>query len=526
MKETWSKYKERLTQYWSSFTKKQKILFSATFIALIFALGITIFVLSRTEYTWAYHELDGTDMAAVTEYLNSQNIPYELGASGTSIAIPSKDVNQVKVDIAGANLVQNGSQGFEIFRENISGFGMTDNEFKLLRQDSLSGEIEKLLKDSFGEIKSASVILSLPEDSPFVNDTKEFASASVSLDFSPGFRPSQKVTDTIYNLVQTSVGKDHMPLENITISGPNGELFPSSELDGGMLSDSSIVDEQFRIKQKFEQDVESNMEDFFKLQFGEDRVIVRVMSTLNFDQKSKQQTLYTPVIDEENRGIERSIQEIEKSVVGASTPDGGVPGTGETDIPGYQTTDNDQLMESDELERIVNYEVNESQETIISSPFVVEDVTISLAIRDEDNTIDEAMQEKIINSLESNVKTLLANSNNLDNINVEERVELFVHSFYDEQNTTNDVQTSNLLWYALAALAVAIVIGATIAIASRRNSNAMMEQDLPDILDGESPSMKLENLTKDHEIRHQLELLAKTKPDEFVKLMRTWLVEE
>jgi flagellar M-ring protein FliF len=42
----------------------------------------------------------------------------------------------------------------------------------------------------------------------------------------------------------------------------------------------------------------------------------------------------------------------------------------------------------------------------------------------------------------------------------------------------------------------------------------------------EFPTIDLENVSNDHQVRKNLETLAKRKPEEFVNLLRTWLVDE
>ncbi|MNW08930.1 hypothetical protein D3C71_2058110 [compost metagenome] len=42
----------------------------------------------------------------------------------------------------------------------------------------------------------------------------------------------------------------------------------------------------------------------------------------------------------------------------------------------------------------------------------------------------------------------------------------------------------------------------------------------------EYPTLDLDNVTNDNQARKNLETLAKRKPDEFVNLLRTWLVDE
>lgn len=73
--------------------------------------------------------------------------------------------------------------------------------------------------------------------------------------------------------------------------------------------------------------------------------------------------------------------------------------------------------------------------------------------------------------------------------------------------------------------AAALVAGIIFAI-RRRRQNAVeetIEELSPRV---EYPSINLDSVSNDSQVRKNLETLAKRKPDEFVNLLRTWLVEE
>lgn len=77
----------------------------------------------------------------------------------------------------------------------------------------------------------------------------------------------------------------------------------------------------------------------------------------------------------------------------------------------------------------------------------------------------------------------------------------------------------------IAALAL-IAGGAYFFIRRRRQQEEMLEDDVPLPPATEFPSVNLESVTNESQVRKQLETLAKKKPDEFVNLLRTWLAEE
>ncbi|MFD2670106.1 flagellar basal-body MS-ring/collar protein FliF [Marinicrinis sediminis] len=529
MNESLSRYWENTKQYWMQFSRTQKIMIISVFALTVLALSLLVYYFSRTEYKWAYYDLDATDMAAVTDYLDTAGIPYQYGADGTSIAVPSSQVTEVKVDVAAQNLVQSGKQGFGLFRDNISGFGMTDKEFDLLSVDGRAGEIEKLL-NSYPTVSRSLVLLSMPEDSVFAAPGEaDTASASVHVMFKENFRPDQSMIDSMYNLVRSSVGVDKLPTENITIIDQSGiQLMPSNVSDGGVGQAMNAIEQQMQIKKDYESGIKTNVEAFLRPIIGLDRVVVSVVSSINFDQRNRQEKLFEPVDKDQMKGIERSVQEVQKSFSSENgAAPSGVPGTGGTDVPGYQESDSGK-SESEEVSKTTNYEVNEITQSISSSPYVVQDLTISVALEPtEEKPITEAMQDQIKNMLSTIIGTSLANSGQTftqDELN--NRVTVFPATFEGRTEIPAPSQTSTFLYYGLAAAALALIAFGGFFV-FRRSKKESAEEPIPTTTPSmEIPSIDYENASHDQQVRKQLESLAKKKPEEFVNLLRTWLVDE
>lgn len=531
MNETIRQYWERTTQYWNQLNKSQKIMICAVVISILFTIALLTFNMSKTEYSVAYTNLNASDAAAIREHLNNIGIPYRFSADGTAIGVPTKNVTEVKIDVESQNLINSGSIGYGLFRDNISSFGMTDNQFDLLSVDAKSGEIEQLI-NSISGVMGSKVLLTEPKQTVFINPNEtETASASVVVQFRPGATVDQNKIDTIYNLVHRSVA--NLPLENITISNQEHEMLPSSRLEGGMDNSTNAANQQFTIKKQYELDIQKNVESFLARILGPDRVVVHVVSTLNFDQRNTQERLFTPVNLIDQTGIERSISEIQRSYTSESGDEaGGVPGMGTGDIPNYPASSaTGANSSSEEMEIIVNYEVNEINNSIIASPFVVEDLTIFAGIEpivpDDPESLTEETKEQIHSMLVNIIGTSLANSGKqFSDDELNRKVSVISQSFHGTQGVALNAQTSNAWLYGLAA--AALLIGAAGGyFLFRRRTPSVVEEDLElsEGLDGQ-PSIDFETVTKENQTRKQLESLAQKKPDEFVDLLRTWLVDD
>lgn len=123
MNERIAQYRDKASQYWNSFSKKQKVLFISTFLFLILAAVVLTMQLSKTEYEVAFTDLNASDSAGVISYLDSSSIPYKLSSDGKTISVPSTSVAIAKVNVGSQGIIQNGSLGYKSFEESSSPSG-------------------------------------------------------------------------------------------------------------------------------------------------------------------------------------------------------------------------------------------------------------------------------------------------------------------------------------------------------------------------------------------------------------------
>ncbi len=153
---------------------------------MILTIALVVYNASKTQYSVAFKNLDQTDAAAIKSYLDEQGIPYEFTPDMSTVGVPSSMVTEVKAAAVQNNLIHSGSIGFGIFSENLGSFGMTDNQFEVLKIDALAGEIEKLLYEYQGVIR-AKALVNLPSNDPFIRaETEERSERCDSASFRTG----------------------------------------------------------------------------------------------------------------------------------------------------------------------------------------------------------------------------------------------------------------------------------------------------------------------------------------------------
>lgn len=526
MNERFAQYREKLAQYWNRFSGKQKILFFSTLFIIMLIIVVLTMQLSKTEYEVAFRDLDSTDSAGVMTYLDSAGISYRLSPDGKSISVPSTDAARVKIDIGSKGIVQGGSIGYKVFDESSSMIGTTDSEFNVKYNNALNGEVEQLMRRMQG-IKDAKVLINLPKETVFASQQdQEKASASVVLTFDPGFRPTQDNIDGYFNLVKTAV--PNLPIDNITIANNEIELMPTAK--GGQAGVSSQVEENFALQKKFEEEVKKNVKQFLSTLTGPDKVDVLVFSKLNFDKENRKEDLVTPVDTENMKGIEISSQIISNSYSGQGNTTGGVAGTGAQDVSGYPSSTGSGTSTSEESSETRNYEVNRITKDIIASPYTVKDLTINVAVEPPNGqtTLDATTSAAIQNILVNIVRASLADSGvTYTDADLTKKVSVYSQQFGDTAAAAASGGLATwMIWAIGAAALLAGAGGGYFIYRSRKKKEEEVEEDIPLQVPTEFPSINLESVTNESQVRKQLESLAKKKPDEFVNLLRTWLADE
>jgi flagellar M-ring protein FliF len=519
--EKWAQAREKLAIFWNQYSKTQKWVLASTAALLLFAIILLTYLFTRTQYEIAFQNLDSTDSAAIIQYLEGNGISYKLSPDGTSISVPSASAPRVRVDVGSQGMVQNGSFGFDGLSQSSSSIGTTQQEFDVKYRNALNGEVQQLLQGMQG-VSKADALITLPESTAFLNDTKDKASASIVMTFKPGYRPKQAEVDSYFNLVKTAVPS--LDFDGITItSSSSGELSPSfkggSGVSGGPLYD------QFEVQDKFESDLRKNIQQFLTPIVGMDNMVVSVVSSLNFDKMKSQKDEVLPLQDNDNNGIKVSETNTSETQSGQAGQTGGVAGTGATDITNYPGAAGSGSSSSEKVSTTTNWEFTRLVTNIDYGPYKVKDLSVNVAL--DSAALPPAKLAEIQGVLRSSVRVLLAESGmDLSDAALAQKVNVVSQTFAAGDTGSGGITPSGYLLAGLGLLAVALLGGGGYYLYRRRKAAQEEAAAMADVPRVELPTIDIENVNNENEMRKQLEGLAKRKPDEFVNLLRTWLADE
>jgi len=529
MNERLAGYKEQIIGKWNQFSAKQKWMISGTAIFLLISLGLYIYIASKPVYTPLYNQrLSEQEIGIIKQELESRQIPYRITGNGTGIEVPQVMAQDIIVDLAAQGIPSEAGINTEIF-SGTGSLGVTDRQFDVLKKEALQQELRKMLERVKG-VRTAQVMITLPEESVWVTETPDKATASVIVDVEPGTRLDQKQINSLYLIVSRSVPK--LPPENITITDQYSnllEMAESNETAGSL----TLYEQQEKIKAEVEKKIQQNLYNLLGTIMGRDKVIVHAAVKLNFDKENRVENLVEAPDKENQEGLIISAQKLSKTFSGQGAPPGGVGGTGQNDVASYpggnQQGANSQY---EELNDVVNREVNRITRNITMSPYKVEDISINVGVEPPaGGQLDEQTMENIKQVLRNVVRVTLSEDNvEPTQEQLDMRISVFPRTFSGKVVAEETSALSPALLWGTGIVAL-LALGAVAYLIYRRRQQVQQQlaeetPALPSSQPFEVPDLVYAEDDDQVVVRKQLEKLARSKPDEFVVLLRTWLAED
>lgn len=530
MKETVQKYLHTMKDFWQGRTRKQKISLGASIFFVLAIAGLTAFLTSRTSLVPLYSNLSPAETGTIKESLDARGITSEIADGGKTILVPEESVDSLKVELAAEGIPKSGSIDYSFFSQN-AGLGMTDNEFNVLKLEAMQTELAELMKGIEG-VNDAKVMINLPEKGIFVNDSAEQASASIVLNTSPGYQFKEEQIISLYHLVAKSVPS--LPTDNIVIMNQFFEYF---DLKNENNSSGATFASQHEIKQQIERDVQRQVQNMLGTLMGHDKVVVSVSADIDFTQENREENLVEPVDKENMEGIAISAQRITETFTGNADQEGGVTETGDpADSNGAQYLEGaNGNGDYEKVEETINSEVSRIRKEITESPYKVRDLGIQVMVEpptpDDPNSLPQERVDDITKILGTIVRTTIDKNSlatELTDEVIEDKVVVSVQPFNGKVTFENNVVEKLPWWVYLVGglLLAAIVILLLLFIRSRKTEveeEFVMEEKYEQI---RVPDVNKELETESTMKKKQLEKMAKEKPEDFAKLLRTWISEE
>ncbi|MCP5195791.1 MAG: flagellar M-ring protein FliF [Gammaproteobacteria bacterium] len=270
-------------------------------VALLALLVVLILWYNAPTYNVLYRGLAEEDAGQIMEALQKANIPFKIDSRNGALMVPSEQVHEARLKLAGQGLPKGTINGLEALEQQDS-FGVSQFMETARYQHALEGELARSVM-TIGAVESARVHLAFPRETVFARQ-QQLPTASVLVQLRPGRVLDEGQVAAIVHLIASSVPK--LKPDQVSVIDQSGNLLTRNgrETAGGLNVD------QLEYTRRLEERYARRVEDLLSPVWGEGRVRAQVSLDVDFTASEETAERYEP--REEPRPI-RSEQLLEET---------------------------------------------------------------------------------------------------------------------------------------------------------------------------------------------------------------------
>lgn len=234
---------------------------------------------SQPQYSVLFTNLSDKDASAVVTQLQADGVSFQLQQGGSAVLVPSGQVDSERLALASKDLPKGSTVGYELLDNQ----PMTTSSHMedVNTQRALEGELDRTLSSMNG-VSSAQVHLVVSEEKLFSSESSP-ARASVMLTTN-GDLGEDQVT-AITHLVASSVA--NLDPKNVSVTDQDGHVLSNSGSAGTSTS-------QLKLTNAVSDDLTVQASSMLDQILGQNKAIVRVSATLDFNKHSQKSETYDP----------------------------------------------------------------------------------------------------------------------------------------------------------------------------------------------------------------------------------------
>jgi flagellar M-ring protein FliF len=280
-------------------------------VAAAVAAGVAIALWSKeSSYSLLVAKVSNSQAAQITQALEASGIPYRADMASGSILVPSEQINEARLKLAGQGL--GGSEGgFDSISKD-PGFGVSQFMESARYQHALESELAQTI-GNLQPVEGARVHLALPRQSAFVRDRRP-ASASIFVQLKAGRRLADEQVTSIVNLVASSIPE--LDASQVTVVDQQGHLLSSPRGN----DEYAMRDKQFEYARRIEEVYSQRVERLLTALVGPGRIHAQVVADVETAVTEEAREQFRP----ESQVVRSEQQSEEQSRTGGGPQ--GVPG--------------------------------------------------------------------------------------------------------------------------------------------------------------------------------------------------------
>lgn len=207
---------QKVIEWWNRFTSRQKTIIIGLAATVIFAFGIIIYVTSQPQYTDLFTCESAAEAAEVENLLTEAGITFKPSADGLRFSV---EVSQYPTAVWALGSAGYGADEYTIQQALNGSISTTASDKEKLTLEAYESKLEKNLT-SFENVKSADVLLHIPEQKGTLSRERQESSAYIKLELDGTFTSANAAN--MARAVASWLGND--TTSNITILDSNSEL--------------------------------------------------------------------------------------------------------------------------------------------------------------------------------------------------------------------------------------------------------------------------------------------------------------
>jgi|CXWL01.1.fsa_nt_gi flagellar M-ring protein FliF len=307
------------------------------------------------------------DAGAIVEKLKELKVPYEIGGGGSSIHVPSPQVHDLRLQLAGQGLPHGGGVGFEIFDRTT--VGMSEFVQKLNYRRALQGELARTMAQ-MPEVEKARVHLAVPERRLFATE-QDRARASVVLSLRRGQQLTKGQVQGVVHLVASSV--ESLQPQNVTVIDGHGRILSEG---AGADGPTRLSGSQLEYQRNLETDIETRVKTILEPIVGINKAVVRVSAMLDLRQVELTEERFDP-----NGQVVRSENRSQEKASGTNSTGGGIPGVA-SNVPPGDALDGGPSNRNDSQSKneTINYDISRTVSRIVEPYGTIKKLSVAVLV--------------------------------------------------------------------------------------------------------------------------------------------------
>jgi len=381
---------------WAHLGLNQRITLSLAALGVVGGIIALLLWAHHPSMQLLYGRLGDKDVSEIVATIHEQGIQYQIGNGGTSVYVPTDQVHKVRMLLASKGIPAGEGVGFEIFDR--SNFGVSDFVQRTNYLRAVQGELARTIAQLQG-VRSARVMIVMPENRLLFSDQKVKPTASVFIDTSSSGLPQDNV-NAIRFLVANSVEGLHA--DDVALIDSHGNLLTENLKEDGSLA---VASSQVKYRKSVEDYFASKVETMLAKVLGSGKAVVRVSAEIDSESSTRTQEVYDPdaqvLRNEQTSEDSTTTTEVDGS--GASqNPTVGVS----ANTPASASTDASKAGKNSEQvhkNKSSSYELNRTTTNAVRAPGAIKSLSaaVFVAPKDKPRTPEEinALRQMVANAL-------------------------------------------------------------------------------------------------------------------------------